>query len=140
MAREYVGDAIAIGWESKLCIHAGECVRGMPEVFDAEARPWISVANAAGRADALAAVIRRCPTGALHYRRLDGADAEAADASVSVAVQSDGPLYVRGDLRISDGNGATIREDVRTALCRCGDSANKPFCDNSHIAAGFSAP
>ena len=140
MAREYVGDEIAVGWEPALCIHAGECVRGMPDVFNADARPWIAIDQAAGRADTLAEVIRRCPSGALHTRRLDGEANEAAAAPVTVAVQRDGPLYVRGDLEIRDASGGMIRREVRAALCRCGDSANKPFCDNSHIAAGFQAP
>jgi uncharacterized Fe-S cluster protein YjdI/CDGSH-type Zn-finger protein len=140
MAREYVGDEIAIDLESRLCIHAGECVRGMPEVFDANARPWITVENAFDRADELAEVIRRCPTGALHYRRLDGEAREPAEAPVRVRVQTDGPLYIRSALEITAPNGAMIRQDARTALCRCGDSPNKPFCDNSHIAAGFTAP
>ena len=106
----------------------------------ADARPWIAIDQAAGRADTLAEVIRRCPSGALHTRRLDGEANEAAAAPVTVAVQRDGPLYVRGDLEIRDASGGMIRREVRAALCRCGDSANKPFCDNSHIAAGFQAP
>ena len=140
MAREYVGAQIAVAWEPALCIHAGECVRGMPDVFNTDARPWIAIDQAAGRADILAEVIRRCPSGALHTRRLDGEAKEAAAAPVIVAVQRDGLLYIRGDLEIRDASGGMIRREVRAALCRCGDSANKPSCDNSHIAAGFQAP
>ena len=139
MPREYVGDGIAVQWDAKRCIHSRECVSGMPGVFDPQARPWINVNNAAGRADELAEVIQRCPTGALHYRRLDGAPGETAGASVRVVAQRDGPLYVRGDLEIKDANGAIIHKDVRVALCRCGVSSNKPFCDNSHVEAGFTA-
>lgn len=140
MAPEYAGDGIAVQWEPKLCIHARECVNGMPGVFDPQARPWISADEAAGRADELAAVIQRCPSGALHYRRLDGAAEETAGDGVRIVVQADGPLYVRGRLAIKDANGTMIRDDVRTALCRCGASGNKPFCDNSHFAVGFTAP
>lgn len=53
----------------------------------------------------------------------------------------DGPLIVRGDFRLVDQDGAEIdpgRETV--ALCRCGKSGIKPFCDGSHKRAGFSAP
>jgi hypothetical protein len=46
------------------------CVRGLPQVFVPEARPWVLVD--AADADAVAATIGTCPTGALHYRRLDG--------------------------------------------------------------------
>jgi len=144
MPREYVGEQIAIGWEPKLCIHAAECVRGMPEVFDTQSRPWVTVENAFDRADELAGLIARCPSGALSYRRLDDGPAESPDAAddhaVHVAIQPDGPLYVRGDLTLKDAAGGVVRDGLRVALCRCGDSQNKPFCDNSHIAAGFAAP
>jgi CDGSH-type Zn-finger protein len=45
---------------------------------------------------------------------------------------------MRGDLVIQLGDGARERLQ-RAALCRCGQSNNKPFCDNSHLQAGFQA-
>jgi CDGSH-type Zn-finger protein len=42
-------------------------------------------------------------------------------------------------MRILDANGAVLREDTRMALCRCGHSRNKPFCDGSHETSGFQA-
>jgi CDGSH-type Zn-finger protein len=53
----------------------------------------------------------------------------------------DGPLIVRGDFRLLDQDGAEIDPGRRTiALCRCGKSGIKPFCDGTHKRAGFSAP
>ena len=53
----------------------------------------------------------------------------------------DGPLIVRGDFRLLDQDGAEIDPGRETiALCRCGKSGIKPFCDGSHKRAGFSAP
>ena len=53
----------------------------------------------------------------------------------------DGPLIVRGDFRLVDSDGAEIDPGRRTiALCRCGRSGIKPFCDGSHKRSGFSAP
>jgi CDGSH-type Zn-finger protein len=49
----------------------------------------------------------------------------------------DGPLFLRGDIELKDGEGCTIRRDTRMALCRCGQSRNKPFCDNTHRLTGF---
>ncbi len=50
----------------------------------------------------------------------------------------DGPLLVRGDVRIEGPDGTELPRTRRTvALCRCGFSALKPFCDGSHKAAGF---
>ena len=137
MAREYSNDRIVVTWEPALCIHSRFCVRGAPDSFDPDARPWITLEGA--DADHIAGVVARCPSGALHVRRLDGAAEETADERPSVRTQRDGPIYVRGDLEVEDADGGVIRRDTRLALCRCGDSANKPFCDNSHLASGFEA-
>ncbi|NNG19221.1 CDGSH iron-sulfur domain-containing protein [Naumannella sp. ID2617S] len=60
---------------------------------------------------------------------------EAAAAQISVC--PDGPLLVRGDFEILDGDGMPIPLPRRTvALCRCGRSANKPWCDATHKQAG----
>ena len=53
----------------------------------------------------------------------------------------DGPLIVRGDFRLVDQDGTEIDPGRSTiALCRCGRSGIKPFCDGTHKRAGFSAP
>ncbi|MFG1942687.1 CDGSH iron-sulfur domain-containing protein [Nonomuraea sp. NPDC048826] len=61
--------------------------------------------------------------------------------SVTVTLCEDGPLLVRGPFELTTQDGERIppgRETV--ALCRCGRSAQKPFCDGSHKTAGFRAP
>jgi uncharacterized Fe-S cluster protein YjdI/CDGSH-type Zn-finger protein len=139
-ARVYGDDRIQVLWEPKLCIHVQSCVRRLPEVFDAAARPWIHVE--AAEADRIAETVATCPTGALHFRRLDGGAQEEADASDETRVQprTDGPLFLRGRIRIEDSDGNLIREDTRVALCRCGGSSNKPFCDGTHRTIGFKTP
>jgi CDGSH-type Zn-finger protein len=53
----------------------------------------------------------------------------------------DGPLIVRGDFRLTDQDGNEIDPGRQTiALCRCGKSGIKPFCDGAHKRSGFSAP
>jgi Iron-binding zinc finger CDGSH type len=96
------------------------------------------VADGAG-AEAIAAVVEECPTGALHYRRLDGGSQETGDEETTVDPRPNGPLFLRGRLRIVDPEGGVIREDTRVALCRCGGSANKPFCDGTHRRIGFTS-
>jgi len=59
---------------------------------------------------------------------------------VSVAPQPNGPLMVTGRLEIDSGTGRNVARVEKTWLCRCGHSANKPYCDGSHKAAGFVAP
>jgi len=60
-------------------------------------------------------------------------------ASTKITVRNDGPLRVEGDFEIVDMQGQAYGLAGRTALalCRCGHSASKPFCDGSHNAAGF---
>jgi CDGSH-type Zn-finger protein len=50
-----------------------------------------------------------------------------------------GPLGLTGNVEICTGTGRTINRTTKTALCRCGHSQNKPYCDGSHKAAGFTA-
>ena len=48
-------------------------------------------------------------------------------------------LSVRGNLEICSGTGRTVKRTAGEMLCRCGHSQNKPFCDGSHVKAGFQA-
>ena len=127
---EYEGEDVTITFDSNRCIHARECVEGLPAVFDVERRPWIDADGAA--ADAVAEVIERCPTGALQYERRDGGAGESIPDRNTVTVVEDGPLYLRGDIELVTPDGETVLTDTRVGLCRCGHSENKPLCDNSH--------
>jgi uncharacterized Fe-S cluster protein YjdI/CDGSH-type Zn-finger protein len=138
VAREYRTEQIVVAWEPRLCIHTGHCVRGLPAVFDPQARPWVALD--AATADEVAAVVQRCPTGALHFRRLDGGPQEPVPERTTITERPNGPLFVRGNIQIVGQAGQVIREDTRVALCRCGHSGNKPFCDGSHRQAGFRTP
>jgi CDGSH-type Zn-finger protein len=63
------------------------------------------------------------------------------DSEVTITPYRDGPLLVRGDFRIVDQHGDEIPNDRGTiALCRCGKSRMRPFCDGSHKVVGFKAP
>ena len=61
------------------------------------------------------------------------------DGAVLIVPSEDGPLVVTGSLEVVSGTGRTIDRCVQTALCRCGGSANKPFCDGSHKTNRFHA-
>ena len=135
--REYAAQDIVVTYDVVRCIHAAECIRGLPQVFDTDKRPWIQPQQAT--ADELAAQIVRCPSGALHFRRLDGGAEEIPDPSVTVTPVTNGPLYLRGDIGLRLPGGDEVSRETRVALCRCGHSENKPFCDNSHERVGFEA-
>ena len=61
-------------------------------------------------------------------------------SDVTITPQKDGPYHVKGSFKITTKGGRTIEVDGNeTWLCRCGQSANKPFCDGMHKKAGFKA-
>jgi uncharacterized Fe-S cluster protein YjdI len=65
--QRYVSDDIVVTFEPALCEHARECVRGLPEVFDAKRKPW--VLPQAARPARVAMQVERCPSRALKYER-----------------------------------------------------------------------
>ena len=99
------------------------CAHGAPRIQ--------SHAQAVGRSDArIIAAVEACPTGALEYE-MPGRT-EAAPDPLEITPLPDGPLLLRGDVVVRDEAGNVLRRARRVALCRCGRSRNKPFCDNSH--------
>ena len=137
VSRRYENASIEVKWEPEYCIHATTCWRSLPEVFRPREVPWVLPDKA--NADEIAWVVAACPSGALSFRRLDGGPEEPVPDLTTVEPQADGPLHVRGHLRVLDAEGNVIREATRMALCRCGHSENKPFCDLSHRSSGFKA-
>ena len=62
--------------------------------------------------------------------------------SVKVTINNNGPIRIEGEFTIHDSQGTEFGLAGRTviSLCRCGQSANKPFCDGSHARTGFNDP
>jgi hypothetical protein len=111
------------------------CVNGLPQVFDKDARPWINVHGAT--AEEIAAAVDRCPSGALRARRAAAPPVVQPFEVTEISPVPNGPLLVRGLVRIVDAEGNVVTEVDRAALCRCGGSRNKPFCDGTHKEIGF---
>lgn len=65
LGRAYRAPGITVYFNARLCQHSGVCVRGLPQVFDTQRRPWIRADLAAP--EEVAALIDRCPSGALQY-------------------------------------------------------------------------
>jgi CDGSH-type Zn-finger protein/uncharacterized Fe-S cluster protein YjdI len=127
------GEALEIHFEAKRCIHSRHCVLGAPRVFLANVQgPWIH--PDAMDAEGLVYIARSCPSGAITYRRLDGGPDEPAPDVNELRLRENGPYAVRAEVELA-GHGNLLR----ATLCRCGASANKPFCDGSHNAARFVA-
>lgn len=133
--RSYPGPGITIHDNRTVCVHAAECTKGLPQVFKYGERPWIDP-NGSPPQPALE-VIRKCPSGALSYS-VDGQPVKPETWPPSITVMKDGPYAVLG----IELQGAGFAQGVpreRYTLCRCGASRNKPFCDATHVEAGFKA-
>jgi len=127
------GRDIEIHYTGRRCIHARFCVTGAPTVFLANVKgPWIHPDTMP--VERLVDIAHACPSGAIQYQRLDGKENEQPPPVNLTTVREAGPLAVRAELLLS-GQPA----GYRATLCRCGASANKPYCDCSHKEAGFVA-
>ncbi|MFJ5832580.1 (4Fe-4S)-binding protein [Streptomyces sp. NPDC093089] len=126
--KEYEGEGITVTFEPRRCLHAAECVHGLPEVFDLSRRPW--VLPDAAETGQVERVVRRCPSGALQYHhRPADASTEPPDSPTTVRRSRSGQLVLRGDLLVTGAHGE--RHETRVMLCGCGASGNQPYCDHS---------
>ncbi|MGY4197343.1 CDGSH iron-sulfur domain-containing protein [Bradyrhizobium sp. USDA 4520] len=134
MAEEqYRGSQIEVDFDSSRCIHSRTCVLARPDVFVPNADgPWIH--PDAAPVDAIIEVAHGCPSGAIQYKRLDGGPSEEAPVVNLIRVRENGPYAFHAELKIG---GAP--DGMRRTLCRCGESRTKPYCDGSHVEAGFLA-
>ncbi len=129
---EYKGKDITILDNRGICSHAGFCTSGLPEVWSHE--KW-SDADGASK-EKIIETIKKCPSGALSYA-IDGkVYSNYHSDGPEIQVSRNGPLQLRGgiELETTMGEGSSLEH---AALCRCGQSKNKPFCDGSHWYAGF---
>ncbi|MGV6826217.1 MAG: CDGSH iron-sulfur domain-containing protein [bacterium] len=131
----YQGKNIDVEWDGRLCIHIGECGNSEGELFVGGRDPWCNPDLADD--ETVKEIVGRCPSGALSYIDKTGGDNESPAHSNMVDVVYNGPLFVNGDLNIAGAPNDMPGIRFRAALCRCGHSNNKPFCDNSHLASDF---
>ena len=123
---------ITLRFDTKRCIHSRHCVLEAPGVFRANTKgAWLHPETTT--IEHVVRVAHNCPSGAITYERHDGAPNESAPDANVIRVRENGPYAVNADIVLA---GASL---TRATLCRCGQSKNKPFCDNSHIAAKFTA-
>lgn len=133
-ARSYTGEEITIYYNRLLCSHAGECAKRAPSVFDTSKRPWIQPDN--GSVDEILDVMHACPSGALRYARSGGEPELTAGTEVAITIEKNGPYRVH-NIPVSAEYWAEGQSEQKYVLCRCGQSGNKPFCDGSHVDAGW---
>jgi CDGSH-type Zn-finger protein len=136
--KNYVGKGITIHDNRKICSHAAECVNNLSSVFKMNARPWISP-DAAETKEEIINTIRKCPSGALSYS-VDGIEyRDQNETKPMITVSKGGPYLVTGSIDLMGENiqWAEGSSKEHYALCRCGASNNKPFCDGMHRTINF---
>ena len=92
--RHYADAEIDVSCDARRCIHAAECLRGLPAVFDRARWPWILPTGAG--ADAIATVIAKCPSGALHLTGRDGGAAETRPEENTIVPSRAAPSMYAG--------------------------------------------
>lgn len=133
--KEYVKDDLVIVWQPHKCIHSEKCWRGMPAVFQYGKKPWVNPDGA--DAESIANHVDTCPSGALsYYFKSQQNNEQETGQEVKAVVLKDGPVLLKGNIKITHSNGEEVVEK-NPALCRCGGSNNKPFCDGNHSSIGF---
>ncbi|MEM1129370.1 MAG: CDGSH iron-sulfur domain-containing protein [Pseudomonadota bacterium] len=123
------GVAVSISYTPAVCTHAAECVRLAGAAFMPSETPWVQPdkGHPADLMDAVAA----CPSGALRVTVGEAEPHHLTTGDVSIHIAKDGPYYVTNVALEAEFNGVGASR-TKYALCRCGLSKNKPFCDGSH--------
>jgi uncharacterized Fe-S cluster protein YjdI len=141
--KEYSNGEITVFWKAELCIHSANCLIGLPEVFNTKKKPWVNVH--ASNSKEIMKIVDTCPSRALTYLKSTKFVTSKPRKSVKkkskfarVQILKDGPALITGNFIIRDAKKKKVKFDKEVAaICRCGASRKKPFCDGSHLSAGF---
>jgi CDGSH-type Zn-finger protein/truncated hemoglobin YjbI len=143
----YVGQQLTVLDNRGICQHSGLCSDRIATAFRVDVEPF--VAPSGGRMDQIIRAVRDCPSGALGYA-LDGVEARAdvdhhGTRAATIQVTKDGPYRITGGIPLVDADRAAVERNAGAslehyALCRCGQSQNKPFCSGMHWYVEFRDP
>jgi uncharacterized Fe-S cluster protein YjdI len=139
ITKKYTNGEVTVIWQPALCIHSARCWKGeegLPEVFNPKEKPWIKPEGA--ETNRIIEQVKKCPSGALSFEMNQTLETNREETNpTTIEPLLNGPLIVHGSISIKDADGNLTRKDKVTAFCRCGASANKPFCDGQHNKIGF---
>ena len=158
--RKYKNKDITVYWKPSSCIHASACTNELPEVFDANKRPWVKMDGSV--TERIIEVVDKCPVDALTWKWNDEDKNEAVgkehpnhvknrrrsllkkdeldmNQKASINIMDNGPFVVNGGFLLERENGSRSKFSGTVSLCRCGESKLKPFCDGSHRNINFKA-
>lgn len=146
MAKEtfkYTNDEVTVVWKPTTCIHSTICWKGLIEVFNPREKPWVKMDGST--TEKIIEQVKKCPSGALRYY-LNGEtlNEESPDKIIAesagilkIEASANGPYLIKTECLIVHSDGREEAKIGMVALCRCGASTNKPYCDGSHRKIGF---
>ncbi len=133
--KRYTKDDLEVVWQPSKCTHSAVCAKTLGDVFNPKKRPWINLD--ASDKESIENTVRSCPSGALSLPDAQAIPDSTQDRpDVTITLLENGPLLINGRTTITLSDGSQ-QAKTNPALCRCGASSNKPFCDGSHTKAGF---
>jgi CDGSH-type Zn-finger protein len=125
------GDGAIISDDLSLCSKAGYCKDRFTGVWQMLGSTDPEVRERMQR------MVDLCPSGRLAWAKSEDAPEHEPEYEPEIGVFRNGPLFVRGGVRVVGADGQPYEVRNRQTLCRCGHSQNKPFCDGSHKIVGF---
>jgi uncharacterized Fe-S cluster protein YjdI len=139
-SKQYSHHDIIVTWEPSKCIHSTKCWRGLPTVFNPKKKPWIALEKS--NKESIIQQINQCPSGAISYKYTTINETlkhytNKNFSDLKVEVVKGGPLLIHGNFILQNSEQTHNVEAKQTALCRCGHSNKKPFCDGSHLKIEF---
>jgi uncharacterized Fe-S cluster protein YjdI len=136
ITKKYTNGEVTVVWKPTECIHSRICFSNLGEVFDPRKRPWVTIDGST--TEKIIDQIKKCPSGALsYYMNRDTDEKIEVQAETIIETVPNGPLMIYGNVTVKDSAGTLTKKNNATAFCRCGGSANKPYCDGSHRKNGF---
>lgn len=141
--KQYSNGEVTVYWRPELCIHSANCIIGLPEVFNTKKKPWINIHGTDSKA--IIKAVDSCPSRALTYLKSSKFPSSKAASPgkkkskyARIQIMENGPALISGNFIIRDSKKKKIKVDSEVAaLCRCGSSEKKPFCDGSHLSVKF---
>jgi len=149
--KTYSNGEITIFWKPDMCVHSAKCFYSLPEVFNPKERPWVKLENS--NTAKIVETVKNCPSGALSFsynkendnvikpetvnQEQKSMEEPLTNSVVRINVAPNGPFLVNGSCVIVDKDGVETIKEGKFALCRCGQSTRKPFCDGTHKTLTF---
>lgn len=135
----YSKDDLTIVWKPNTCIHSTLCWKSLIAVFNPRQKPWINMDGAS--VEKIIEQVKKCPSGALSYYLISEKTEEnsttESENQTTIEVSKNGPYLIKNECLIIHADGKKELKTGTIALCRCGASASKPYCDGSHRKIEF---